>query len=110
MSAWCGRIYKRNFLYSGPFTTQAHRIVEAAGCVELHGGVDFACAYNAAVPAMIGKEHNLGHRVLIHSTAHVQFKGRLACDLSVTGGVATYTVGVHNSVVLILFKVEDSKK
>lgn len=32
---------------------------------------------------------------------------RLARDLSVTGGVGSESVGVHNSAILKLFRVED---
>lgn len=53
-------IKQQIFLYS-PFTTRTHLVVEAAGCVEIHAGVEFACAYNAAVTSMFDKVHDLGH-------------------------------------------------
>lgn len=44
-----------------PVTTRTHLRVEAAGCVEIHAGVESACACNAAVIVMFHKEHHLGH-------------------------------------------------
>lgn len=95
---------------SHPFTTRTHLIVEAAGCVEIHAGVESAGAHNAAVVMLMDNVHNLGHRVLVHLTAHFQLQVRLACNLSVVGGVRTEDVGVHNSAILKLFEVEDIEK
>ncbi len=49
---------KRIFCTNGHFLL--HLIVEAAGCVESHSGVESACANNAAT-LILDKIHDVGH-------------------------------------------------
>lgn len=99
------------FINRNHFTTLrkkfSHLVVEVAVCVEAHAGVEPACACNAGVIIVTDDIQHLRYRVLLHSTGNIQPKVRLACDLSVIGGVGTETVGVHNSAILKLFQVED---
>lgn len=79
-----------------------HLIVEAAGCVEIHFGIESARAYDAAVVTTMDKVHYVWHGVLSHPAAHKQLQARLACDLSVAVGVGTEIVGVHHTAILKL--------
>lgn len=58
--------------FSATRESVSHLIVEAAGCVEGHGGIESARAYNAAVFMVTGDVHELRRRVSLHLTAHVQ--------------------------------------
>lgn len=93
-----------------PLNTQTNLIVEAAGCVERHGGVESACACNGAVTRISDNEHGMRHGVLVHLTGDVQPEVGVACDHSRGGGFTADSVAVHNSAIVELFKVGDIGK
>ena len=105
MSAWCRSIHGGIFVLNSlpPLT---HLLVETAGSVEMHAGVESARARNGTVAMVFGNVHNLRHRVLIHSTAHIQLEGSLTRDLPDVGPLATETVGINDPAILKLFKVK----
>lgn len=88
------------------YPKKSYPVVKAAGGVESHGAVESACACNGAVVNFMDPIQNLYHRVLFHTTAHVQLEVRLACDLPIAGGVGADSVGVHHPTVVKLL-VED---